>query len=101
MIKSKYIVAMLIALCTLGCSKGISDAEKMNNKGINDFHRGHYEKALEEFSQAIILDSSDARMFNNRGLVYHTLGEYKKALADYAHALSLKPTFMKFIITLP
>ena len=87
------IVLILLSLC--GCFEKKSEADKMNDKGINSFYRGHYEQALTEFSQAIELDTTDARMFNNRGLVYNTLGDYKNALADYAQALKLDADFIE------
>lgn len=51
--------------------------------------RSSYERALEDYSRAIALDSSNFAAYNNRGIVYTLQREYTEALADFNAALNI------------
>ena len=50
---------------------------------------GNMNKALEDYSKAISLDSNNPIFFENRALVYTSKGNEKKALSEYQKALEL------------
>ncbi|MEK6783117.1 MAG: tetratricopeptide repeat protein [Bacteroidota bacterium] len=58
-----------------------------------NFNRGDFKSALEEYNQAIQLDSTDADYLLNRGLVKEKLKDYEGSIADFTKAISLKPDF--------
>ncbi|MEJ2554846.1 MAG: tetratricopeptide repeat protein [Anaerolineae bacterium] len=50
-----------------------------------------YEKALTEYTDAVILEN--AKVYNNRGNTYHMKGEYQQAVADFDKAVELEPNY--------
>ena len=48
-----------------------------------------YQRAIEDYDQAIRLDPNNALAYNNRGVAYRSLGKYAEADADKAKACSL------------
>jgi len=59
------------------------------DRGILYMARGNYDKAIEDFTQAINLNMEAA--FSLRGLAYKEAGDFDKARADFAKALELNP----------
>ena len=49
--------------------------------------------AIDNFSQAISLDSNNYGAYYNRGCAYHQQGKYQIAIQDLSHAVLLKPDF--------
>lgn len=52
---------------------------------------GLYEKAIMDYSEAIILDSTDAYNYGNRGDVKRLAGDYSGATADFTKAIAIEP----------
>jgi Flp pilus assembly protein TadD len=50
-----------------------------------------FEKAIQDYNQAIELNPKDARVFNNRGTAYADLKQFEKAIQDYNQAIELNP----------
>jgi tetratricopeptide (TPR) repeat protein len=61
--------------------------EKGEERKANDFDA----LALEDFHQAVTLDSTKWKAFHNRGVTYGLHGKVTEALADFDQALKLKP----------
>ena len=62
------------------------------------YHRGlayrdkrDYDRAINDFSQAIRLDGRNAAAFDNRGLAYRMKGDLERALADFDQAVRIDP----------
>jgi len=53
--------------------------------------RGQDERALADYSVAVMLDPDQADAFNNRGEIFLRKGDRPRALADFAAALKLDP----------
>ena len=68
------------------------DAEYYFNQGIVNSHESNYDKAIEDYTQAIKLDPNPAYAYNNRGTVKLKLGDYQGAIKDYDKAIELDPT---------
>ena len=52
-----------------------------------------YDKAIEDYTIAIEVNSKDAEAYYNRGLAYANLNDYKRAIEDYDKALELNPNY--------
>ena len=80
--------------------KDTKDAEIHNNIGgaFNNIEK--FDKAINHFEQAIVLDPLNAKTYNNLGLVYYRQGKHKKAISKLEKAISLNPNFVKAYIIL-
>ncbi|KAK2154104.1 hypothetical protein LSH36_276g01030 [Paralvinella palmiformis] len=56
---------------------------------------GHYQNAIELFTEAVRLDPTDFRFFGNRSYCYDRLQQYEKALKDADKAIHLAPDWAK------
>ena len=69
----------------------IIEARTYVDKGVQDFARGQYEKAIKSYSKAIRLNPYSANAYNKRGVSYQSIGQYDKAIQDYDEAIRLHP----------
>jgi tetratricopeptide (TPR) repeat protein len=72
--------------------KGDKLAEAFNNRAIGYRLKGEYDRAIQDYSQALKLNAKFAAAYNNRGVAYDRKGEYDRAIADYEQAIKLKPS---------
>jgi tetratricopeptide (TPR) repeat protein len=56
-------------------------------KGIDKYHKGKYQGAIEELSQAISLGQNHISIWHYRSAAYHDLLRYKEAEADIKHIM--------------
>ena len=54
-----------------------------------------YEKAIDNYTQAIELDPNYAKAYKNRGDVYVEQDKYEEAIADFTEAIQIEPNFTK------
>ena len=59
------------------------------NKGNELYNLGQYEKAIEEYDQAIKLDQNNPLYHNGKGIALYMLGQYEKAIEEYDQAIKL------------
>ena len=59
------------------------------NRGVSYADLGEYERAIEDYDEAIRLDPQSARAYINRGNAYDGLGKSEEAERDYAKAKEL------------
>jgi tetratricopeptide (TPR) repeat protein len=64
-------------------------ATAFNNRGFIYKFKGEYDRALEDYNQAILLNPSFASAYNNRGVIYRIKGDYERAIKDYDQAIWL------------
>lgn len=64
------------------------------NQGHLHLSREEFDEAINDFTQALILNPEDAQTYNNRGVAYEKCKSYKLAVADYDRALELDPTLL-------
>jgi tetratricopeptide (TPR) repeat protein len=64
-------------------------ATAFNNRGVVYKFKGEYDRALEDYNQAILLNPSFASAYNNRGVIYRIKGDYERAIKDYDEAIWL------------
>lgn len=64
-------------------------ARAFNNRGVAYKFKGEYDRALEDYDRAILLNPGYANAYNNRGVIYRLRGEYDRAIKDYDEAIWL------------
>ncbi|GCF11829.1 tetratricopeptide repeat protein [Dictyobacter arantiisoli] len=69
------------------------DVSEYNKRGADYAVSGEYQRALAEFSQAILIQPQEASSYYNRALVYRSLSDYQQALVDLQQVLTLLPTY--------
>jgi len=60
-------------------------------RGIAYFHDGEFDRAIEQFSQALEADPDDGLAISSRGSVFLKRGQYERALADFNRLIELNP----------
>ncbi|MEW6491631.1 MAG: tetratricopeptide repeat protein [Cyanobacteriota bacterium] len=53
--------------------------------------KGEYDRAIDDYNQALKLNPNLAEAYNNRGFAYSDKGEYDRAIDDYNQALKFNP----------
>jgi tetratricopeptide (TPR) repeat protein len=82
-----------------GCTAMIqSGHETPQNLAVAFSHRGlaygrkrQYDRAIQDFDQAIRLNPNNAIAFSNRGAAYASKGQYDRAIQDFDQAIRLNP----------
>ena len=81
--------------CTAAIQSGrLSEADletAFNNRGKAYMRKGDYDRAIQDYDQAIRLKPDYALAFNNRGIAYGRKGDYDRAIQDHDEAIRLKP----------
>ncbi|MFA5108332.1 MAG: tetratricopeptide repeat protein [Candidatus Micrarchaeia archaeon] len=68
-----------------------TDARTYYHKGNQLFEKGEYDKAIESYNMAIILNPTFSECYFNRGLCYYNLKKFDKSIEDYAKSAELDP----------
>ena len=58
-------------------------------QGYHDYQKGDYDRAIQDYNQAIRLDANSASAFTGRGAAYFAKGDYERAIQDYNQAIRL------------
>lgn len=83
-----------------GCAEALPDYNEAiqlgyffayNNRGLCYYTLGKYDKAIQDFDQAVSSDPNIVEAYNNRGLTYHEIKAYDQAIENFNKALTLKP----------
>ena len=70
---------------------GTSNAQAYTNRGIARYDKGDLDGAIQDFDQAIHLNSNDPVAYFNRGTLRSKKGDLDGAIQDYDQAIRLKP----------
>src|SRR3972149_1272449 len=95
----KHILTIIIVLFLLYPSLGFSEtkaqASEWFEKGLKYHTKGEYDKAIEAYTSAIVLNPNYADAYNNRGLEYDNKGQYDRAIEDFNKAIAINPNDAK------
>ena len=64
---------------------------RIRRRGFAYYSKGCFDKAIDDYSQAIRLNPKAAAPYAGRGLAQAGKGDFKKAIADYDKAVQLEP----------
>jgi tetratricopeptide (TPR) repeat protein len=65
----------------------------LNSRGNVHLSQRNYDRAIDDYNEAIRLDPAYAIGFNNRGLAYQRKGLIDRAIEDYDEAIRLNPAY--------
>jgi tetratricopeptide (TPR) repeat protein len=65
----------------------------LNSRGNVHLSQRSYDRAIDDYNEAIRLDPAYAIGFNNRGLAYQRKGQIDRAIDDYNEAIRLNPAY--------
>jgi len=63
--------------------------ESYNNRGLAYLLMGRYDRALQDFNRAILLNENNAAIYVNRGKLHLRTGDQVRAAADFRKACEL------------
>jgi tetratricopeptide (TPR) repeat protein len=72
-----------------------SDAEAKKEEGNAAFHNGHWQMAVNSYTEGIGIDPTNHFIYSNRSNCFGKLGLWPAALADAETCIKLKPGFAK------
>jgi tetratricopeptide (TPR) repeat protein len=83
--------------CTLLIEPGGQSSQTrvaaLNSRGNVHLSLRNYDRAIDDYNEAIRLDPAYAIGFNNRGLAYQRKGQIDRAIEDYDEAIRLNPAY--------
>jgi transitional endoplasmic reticulum ATPase len=71
--------------------ESLTDSRTYYHRGNDAYERGDYDKSIESYNMAIVLNPNFAEAYFNRGLSYYNKKNYDKAVSDYNKAAELDP----------
>lgn len=87
----------IIRICTDVLNKANLDDRNRSvtasNRGLGYLRDKQFDKAILDFSDAILVDSRNPYPFNFRGEAWREKGNFDRALADFEQALRIEPGF--------
>src|SRR6266536_3297976 len=90
---SEVAIQSCTAIIRSGREKGARLAAAYYSRATAHRVDGWYDRAIEDYDQAIKLDPKYAFAFNNRGNAYRAKGELDRAIQDFDEAIRALPTY--------
>jgi tetratricopeptide (TPR) repeat protein len=90
------ITISLFSICFYGQTTYRDSVRKVtesNTRGLTKYKLGDYQGAIQDYNQALRLDSTYTYAYNNRGIAKKNLKDYQGAIQDYNKAIELKPNY--------
>ena len=89
---------IVIASCTILAESNAEPPGRrtiaFNNRGNAYFAKGDFDRAIEDYSQAIKLSPQFNTAYNNRGNAYVATHDYDRAIQDFNDAIRIKPGYV-------
>lgn len=87
----------IIRICTQALDRGgLSNEDRSittSNRGLGYLRSKEYDKAIIDFSEALLINPKNPYSFNFRGECWREKGNFERALADFESALNVNPGF--------
>ncbi|MBX3548847.1 MAG: tetratricopeptide repeat protein [Xanthobacteraceae bacterium] len=87
----------IIRICTQALDRGgLSNEDRSittSNRGLGYLRIKEYDKAIIDFSEALLINPKNPYSFNFRGECWREKGNFERALADFESALNVNPDF--------
>ena len=93
--KQKHWIAPAQQACTKAVDLGNSGAEGHMCLGLLEDGTGQYEKAAEQFQQAVQLEPANDRAYTSLAAAYQHLNQPDKAEATYQRAIAVRPQYWR------
>ena len=77
----------LLSLISISINSFCQSAMELNNQGIDKVILKDYKGAIQNFTDAIRIDSTYIEAYNNRGFCKRMLGDNKGAIEDNSKAI--------------
>src|SRR5213594_1394190 len=90
---SEVAIQSCTAIIRSGREKGARLAAAYYSRATAHRVDGWYDRAIEDYDQAIRLDPKHAIAYNDRGTAYSSRAQLDRAIQDYDHALKLEPKY--------
>lgn len=91
MLRIRTMFSILAMLLLLSGTVAAQTKDDHKRQGVIYAKAGQYDKAIEEFSEAIRLDRNDSDSYFARGLAYSAKNQFDKSVEDYTKAIALNP----------
>src|SRR5262245_3116711 len=86
-----------VAACTRAVDAGLLQdralADIYHKRGVTWVELRRYDRAVDDFTQAIRLRPDNPVAFNDRGVTYMKKGDHDRAIADFDQAIRLFPNY--------
>lgn len=63
-------------------------------RGVTANGKGKYQKAIEHYTKAVVLNPQSVPAYNNLGATYYDIGDYKSAIQNYGRAMELDHDYL-------
>jgi len=73
----------------IGCAVGSGPRDHLQQSRNAYQSKGDYQRAIQDYDEAIRIDPDSALAFNNRGSAFQHMGNYARAIQDYDQAIRL------------
>ena len=90
MLHTVAVLVVVLASC-FGCGE-TRNASSYVKSGVERHQKGHYDKAITDFTEAIRIDPEHTLAYLNRGIAWIEKGESEKAIVDFDMAIRFDPT---------
>lgn len=79
---------------------GAKGSAFFNNVGVEFGKKGQYDRAIEFFNEALMLNEGNAEAYNNLGFVHYLKGDYSRAALCFQRTIEIDPGHQKAIMNL-
>ncbi|MFH1447376.1 MAG: AAA family ATPase [Candidatus Micrarchaeota archaeon] len=71
--------------------ESLTDSRTYYHRGNNYYEKEDFDRAIENYNMAVVLNPNFSEAYFNRGLAYYNKKNYDKAISDYNKAAELDP----------
>src|SRR5262245_54172798 len=84
-------VLLIAVISAQGQGSRAASADAYRQRGDQWQAKGEWDRAIQDYSLAIVFNPNSAESYNNRGTARFAKGAVEEAIADYTQAISINP----------